>query len=121
MSVMNESKTRISAFYNDELGTLDAVGVAQKISKKEISAAEAIDAAIARARLANPKLNAIVTETFDLARKQIKNIVPGPFAGVPSFIKDTDDVAGVPTLWGSRAVPGKPVKKTKKFVEQFFR
>ncbi len=120
MSVMNESKTRISAFYNDELGTLDAVGVAQKISKKEISAAEAIDAAIARARLANPKLNAIVTETFDLARKQIKNIVPGPFAGVPSFIKDTDDVAGVPTLWGSRAVPGKPVKKTKKFVEQFF-
>jgi len=117
---MNKSKQRISTFCNDALGTLDAVGVAQKISKGEISSAEAVEAAIARARSINPEINAIVTETFDLARKQVKNIIPGPFAGVPSFIKDTDDVAGVPTLWGSRAVPNKPTRKSKKFIEQFF-
>jgi amidase len=118
--LMNKDKKRISAFCNDALGDLDAVGVAQKISKGEISAAEAVEAAIVRTRSVNPDLNAIVTETFDLARKQVKNIIPGPFAGVPSFIKDTDDVEGFPTLWGSRAVPNKPVRKSKRFVEQFF-
>lgn len=117
---MNTGKKRINAFCDDALGTLDAVGIAQRISQGEISAAEAVEAAIERAKSVNPAINAIVTETFDLARKQVKNIIPGPFAGVPSFIKDTDDVAGVPTLWGSRAVPKKPVKKSKKFVKQFF-
>ena len=117
---MSEPKKRISAFCDDALGTLDAVGVAGKISKREISASEAIEAAIARARLVNPALNAIVTETFDIARRQVNNLIPGPFAGVPAFIKDTDDVKGAPTLWGSRAVPNKPISKSKRFVEQFF-
>jgi amidase len=117
---MSEGKKRISAFCDDALGTLDAVGVAEKISKGEISASEAVEAAIARARSVNPELNAIVTETFGMAREQVKNIVPGPFAGVPAFIKDTDDVKGAPTLWGSLAVPNKPIKKSKRFVEQFF-
>lgn len=117
---MSELPKRISAFCDDALGTLDAVGVAQKISKGEISALEAVEAAISRARSVNPHINAIVTETFDRARQQVKKITPGPFAGVPSFIKDTDDVEGVPTLWGSRAVPNKPIRKTKRFIEQFF-
>jgi amidase len=117
---MSEKKKRISAFCNDALGTLDGVGIAEKISSGEISATEAVEAAIARARSVNPELNAIVTETFDMAREQVKKIVPGPFAGVPSFIKDISDVKGVPTLWGSRAVPNKPVRKSSRFVKQFF-
>ena len=94
---MNEKKKMISAFCNDALGILDGVGIAEKISSGEISATEAVEAAIARARSVNPALNAIVTETFDMAREQITKPVPGPFAGVPSFIKDIDDVKGVPT------------------------
>jgi amidase len=117
---MSEPEKRISAFCNDALGTLDAVGVAENISKGVISAAEAVEAAIARAKAVNPALNAIVTDTFDMAREQAKKLVPGPFAGVPAFIKDTDDVKGAPTLWGSRAVPNKPIRKSKRFVEQFF-
>jgi len=117
---MIEKKKRISAFCNDALGTLDGVGIAERISSGEISAAEAVDAAIARAKSVNPELNAIVTETFDMARQQVKKIVPGPFAGVPSFMKDTDDVQGVPTLWGSRAVPDRPAGTSKRFVKQFF-
>lgn len=117
---MNTDKKRIHAFCDDALGTLDAVEIAQKISKGEINASEVVEAAIERAQSVNPAINAIVTETFDLARQQVKNIIPGPFAGVPSFIKDTDDVAGMPTLWGSRAVPRKPVEKSKRFIEQFF-
>ena len=117
---MSQDKKRISAFCNDAMGNLDSVGIAQKISTGEISASEAVEAAIARARSVNPQLNAIVTETFDRAREQVKKLVPGPLAGVPAFIKDTDDVEGAPTLWGSRAVPNKPVRKSKRFVEQFF-
>ena len=48
---MSEKKKRISAFSNDALGTLDGVGIAEKISSGEISATEAVEAAIARARL----------------------------------------------------------------------
>ena len=117
---MNEQNKRLSAFCNDALGTLDGVGIAERISSGEISAAEAVDAAIARAKSVNPALNAIVTETFEMAREQVKNPVPGPFAGVPSFIKDNEDVKGVPTLWGSRAVPNKPAGKSSGFVKQFF-
>jgi amidase len=117
---MSETKKRISAFCDDALGKLDGVGVAQKISAGEISAAEAVEAAIARAKSVNPQLNAIVTETFDMAREQVKNVVPGPFAGVPSFIKDNDPVKGVPTLMGSRAVSNKPAGHSSKFVKQFF-
>ncbi|MCX5849561.1 MAG: amidase [Deltaproteobacteria bacterium] len=116
---MSEGKKRISAFCDDALETLDGVGIAEKISAGEISASEAVEAAIARARSVNSELNAIVTEIFDMAREQAKKIVPGPFAGVPAFIKDTDDVKGAPTLWGSRAVPNKPIRKSKRFVEQF--
>ncbi len=117
---MSEKNKRISAFCDDALGTLDGVGIAEIISSGEISATEAVEAAIARARSVNQKLNAIVTETFGMALEQVKKIIPGPFAGVPSFIKDIDDVKGVPTLWGSRAVPNKPVRKSSKFIKQFF-
>lgn len=117
---MGEQKKKVSAFCDDALGTLDGVGVAKRISSGEISAAEAVEAAIARAKSVNPQLNAIITETYDVAREQVKNIVPGPFAGVPSFIKDNDLIKGVPTLMGSRAVSSKPAGHSSKFVKQFF-
>lgn len=117
---MNERTKKVSAFCNDALGNLDGVGVAQKISSGEISAAEAVESAITRAKAVNPAINAIVTDTFDIARQQARKALSGAFAGVPSFIKDTDDVEGVPTLWGSNALPHKPVKTSKRFVKQFF-
>ena len=52
------------------------LAIAEKISSGEISATEAVEAAIARARSVNPELNAIVTETFDLAREQVKKLSP---------------------------------------------
>ena len=59
----------ISAFTNDALGTLDAVGVAEAIATGKISAAEATEAAIARAEKVNGTLNAIVFKTFDRAKE----------------------------------------------------
>lgn len=115
--MVNEKKV-INAYRDDALGTLDGLGLAKKIANGDISAPEAVEAAIARAKAVNPTLNAIVTDTFDMAVQQAKQPLSGPFAGVPTFIKDTDDYAGTPTLWGSRAIPPDKKKKSSAFVKQ---
>ncbi len=116
--MINKEKT-ISAYCDDVMGTLDGVELAKQISAGEIQASEVVEASIARAKLVNPRLNAIVTETFDQALEDVKEMKSGPLTGVPSFIKDTDDVKGVPTSYCSRALPERPARKSSKFVEQF--
>jgi amidase len=89
---MNPEKKLITAYCDDVLGTRDGVELAALIAAGEIKASEAIEAAIARARKVNPALNAIVTETYEQARNQLKKPGTGLLAGVPTFIKDTDPV-----------------------------
>jgi amidase len=116
---MNPEKKLINAYCDDVLETRDGVELAALIAAGDIQASEAIEAAIARARKVNPAINAIVTETFERARNQHETPETGLLAGVPSFIKDTDHVKGVPTLMGSRALPNKPADVSSSFVEQF--
>ncbi|CAB1059191.1 hypothetical protein D1BOALGB6SA_3949 [Olavius sp. associated proteobacterium Delta 1] len=116
---MKSEKKLICAYGDDVLGTRDGIELAESIAAGEIKASEAIEAAISRARKVNPSLNAIVTETYEQARKQQKAPGTGLLAGVPSFIKDTDHVKGAPTLWGSRSLPNKPADVSSSFVEQF--
>ncbi len=115
---MATEETRVSAFCDDALGAMDGVEIARMIAEGELSAREAVDAAIERARKVNPVLNAIVTDTFQLARKQAEQKRTGALAGVPVFIKDTDDAPGAPTLFGSRAAPAKVKQSASPFVEQ---
>lgn len=116
---MLERPNRIHAFCDDALGNLDAVGVAESIRSGDISAQEAIEAAIARAEKVNPALNALSLEMFAHAREQAANPWQGELAGVPTFIKDNDDVEGFPTTHGSRALALHPAKRSSKFVDQF--
>ncbi len=116
---MSTENHTVSAFCDDVLGTHDGVELGRLIAAKEIKASEAIEAAIARAQKVNPQLNAIATETFGEAVAGAHRAQSGPFAGVPSFIKDTDNVEGVPTKFGSRAVSDKPAKSSSPFVEQY--
>ena len=106
-----------SAYCDDVLGILDGVEITKLISTGEIKEIEVVEAAITRAQKVNPSINAIATETFEFALNQIKDSSITPFRGVPSFIKDTEDVKGIPTLFGSRAIANKPVKKSSKFVK----
>jgi amidase len=113
----------VNSMTNDAMGDCDATSLAKRIADKEVSTLEVTEAAIARAELVNPKLNAIVTESFDSAREQARlnaktHTSQGVFAGVPTFIKDNTDVKGLPTVFGSRAVPNKPVKKNGEFTDQ---
>jgi len=87
----------------DALGDLDATGVAARIRSGEITAQEALDAAIARSERINPQLNFLATPAYDYARARLAQRLSGPFAGVPTLIKDLMPVIGLPTKYGSRA------------------
>jgi amidase len=107
-------------FSNDALGEDDAVGVAERIRKRVVSAREVVAAAIARARLVEPSLCAIELETFEAALASADLHTQGPFAGVPMFVKDAIDVRGLPTNMGSRALRARPAEKDERFTEQLW-
>ena len=96
---------RISAFGDDALGDLDAVGAVEALRAGSVSARELVEAAIARAEAVNPALNGLAYEAFDRARERARLPRPygGYFDGVPSFIKDNVAVAGMPTREGTDA------------------
>jgi amidase len=112
------SDARIHAFTDDALGDLDAVGVAEAIRAGDISAREAIEAAIARAEKVDPALNAFVVRDFERALDQASNPTPGPLSGVPTVIKDNTEVEGLPTRHGSEAVPARDARADAAFTTQ---
>ena len=99
----------------------DAIALATQIASGEISAAEALDAAIARCSEVNGEINAVCNPAFELARQQAHGIDDllsvarrragaiqalrrqRPFLGVPSLLKDLSTPAtGLPSTMGSR-------------------
>jgi len=52
----------------DDYADYDGVGLAELVSKREVTPAELIEAAIARTQRLNPQINAVVYEAFDEAR-----------------------------------------------------
>ena len=73
----------------DEYRRQDATALASLIAKKEVSAKEVLEAAIARAEQVNPAINAIVHKQYDRARSAVAQGLPsGLLSGVPFLIKD---------------------------------
>ncbi|MBJ3810741.1 amidase [Streptomyces flavofungini] len=90
-----------------DYGTYDAVGLAELVARGDVSAAELLETALARADEVNGKINAIVRPMPVVARERAAGALSGPFAGVPFLIKDLmQDYAGRPTGRGSRAAQG---------------
>ncbi len=87
----------------DDLANLDAVSTAQAVKSGNVSALEVVNAAIGRAEKINPAINAIVTPYYDTAREQAAVTPAGAWFGVPTFIKDLNNVIGQRTTYGSRA------------------
>jgi amidase len=86
----------------------DATELASLIKSGKMSAAEAVDAAIARAQAVQPKINFMVSDTFAAARTKAAAPGAGPLAGVPYLIKDLNDVTGAVTRHGSRSSRNAP-------------
>ena len=83
----------------------DALGLAELLRKREVSASELLEAAIARSAQVNPKLNAIIIPMHELARERARQDLQGPFAGVPFLTKDLfQEYAGVQTAYGCKGL-----------------
>jgi amidase len=103
--------SRVHAFADDALGDLDAVGIVEHLQAGKVSIEEVVDAAIARTDRVSDELGAVAYRDDDRARREARTPRGGYFAGVPTFLKDNVDVAGMPTMHGTDAWTAYTAKK----------
>ncbi len=111
--------TRVHAFSDDALGRHDAVGLVRALHAGEVSGPEVIDAAIARSEKVDGDLNAVCFAAYDRARAAAGHLRGGYFAGVPTFLKDNVDVAGMPTQQGADAWAARPARRDGDFARMY--
>jgi amidase len=92
----------------------DALGLAELVRTKQLSAEELLDAAIERVDARNPAVNAVIARRDDAARASIRAGLPdGPFTGVPFLLKDLNGwLAGDRVTRGSRFFADTPPATT---------
>lgn len=88
----------------DEYVGHDATALAELVRTGDVTPAELLETAIARAEAVNPKLNAIVTPLYEKGRDMLNHLpASGAFRGVPMLIKDLEfEWAGTPMKSGCR-------------------
>ncbi|MDX6232393.1 MAG: amidase, partial [Nocardioidaceae bacterium] len=116
---MTPARTRVHAFGDDALGDHDAVGLAEEIRSGRVSRQEAVEAAVDRTRTLDGVLNGLAADRFSSAAAEARETHPGFFAGVPTFVKDNSDVAGLPTQQGTRAYVAEPATADGDFARMF--
>jgi amidase/6-aminohexanoate-cyclic-dimer hydrolase len=85
-----------------EYGSFDAVGLADLVRTRQVSARELLHEAIARTAKVDPQINAVVVKHYDYAERQLDNgLADGPFTGVPFLLKDLDILEGTRTTSGA--------------------
>ena len=109
----------LHAFGDDALGELDAVGLVEALHAGRVSVPEVIEAAIDRTTKVDPEVNAVAFRAFDRARIEAREPRDGFFAGVPTFVKDNVDVAGMPTQQGSDAYVARPARADGDFARMY--
>jgi len=88
-----------------DFGQYDGLGLAELVRKGDASASELVEEAISRIEARNPKINAVILETFDSARVTAAQPLTGAFAGTPFLLKDMmASQAGLPMSGGNRAL-----------------
>jgi amidase len=92
---------------NDALSFATTKELTAALAAKKISALELTDHFITRIEALDGKLNAVVVRCFEQARAAAKTadaaLARGenrPLLGVPIVIKESFDIAGLPTTWG---------------------
>jgi amidase len=85
-----------------------ALDLALAIRERRIGCRELLDLHISRVERLDPRLNAVVVRDFDRARARAdaadaalaRGEVWGPLHGLPMTVKESFDIAGLPTTWG---------------------
>jgi amidase len=95
---------RIAASEWDYSTTKDLVDALQA---RKVSAVELVERVIARIKALDPRLNAVVVRDFDRGRDAAQAadaaLARGerrPLLGIPMVVKESFNVAGLPTTWG---------------------
>ena len=86
--------------------------LAADLRRKRIGCRELLDLYLARVEKHDPAINAVVVRDFDAARRRAREADRalargkpwGPLHGVPITVKESYDVAGLPTTWGLPAL-----------------
>ena len=94
-----------------------ATRVAALIRRRRGGALEQLNATLQRVAALNPRINAVIALRVDAARKEARAIdralargeKQGPLAGVAMTVKESFNVAGLPTTWGLEEYKGRPV------------
>ncbi len=107
----------------DEYRCRDAVALADLVARRETTAEELLDVAIARVDAADPRLCSISQRHDDLARDAIRSGLPdGPLRGVPFLLKDVSvQLAGTETSNGSAMFAGSFASVDSTVVERYKR
>jgi amidase len=84
--------------------TRDATALAELVRAGDVTPAELLETAIARAEAVNPQINAIVTPLYEQGRAMAEQSPSGKsFGGVPFLLKDLEfEWSGTPMKSGSR-------------------
>jgi amidase len=91
-----------------DLAFRSAVELAGEIRAKRLGCRELLEHYLGRVERFNPPLNAIIMTQLDIARRRAdeadaalaRGELWGPLHGVPMTVKESFDVAGLPTTWG---------------------
>lgn len=103
-AMVPSGSTLAAASSASPLDQYDALGLAQLVRQRQVSASELLEAAIERVEALNPRFNFMARSFYDVGRSAIASGLPeGPFTGVPWLVKDLNTyVAGQVTSNGSR-------------------
>ena len=93
----------------------DALGLAELVSKGEVSAAELVQCATALIDELNPSLNAVLSKVEDQGYGAEQ-----PFSGVPFLVKELVlQAQGAPSRAGCRATPAEPSQTDSNLMARF--
>ncbi|MCS4505884.1 amidase family protein [Arhodomonas aquaeolei] len=91
----------------DGFADLDATAQARLVHGGDVSPLELVDAAIGRIERLDPLINAVAAADFERARDQAGRVdTSGPFAGVPTLVKDLLAYPHLPLGMGARLFEG---------------
>jgi amidase len=98
------------AISTSKLAFQSATDLSARLRRGEVSAVEVVDACAANYEQFNPRVNAIVTSLYEIAREQarlsdhqrMRGEPLGPLHGLPLALKDMTETAGVRTTYGAR-------------------
>ncbi|MFN3864559.1 MAG: amidase family protein [Erythrobacter sp.] len=101
-----------------------ALATAAAIRAGTLSVAEAVDAAITRVEQRDASINALAVPNFEAAYAEARALDAAgprddqPLFGVPMTIKESFDVAGLPTTWGHPQFRDKPAPRDALLVQR---